>query len=197
MASGKSASKRLKALAKQIPDDRIARVTMKALERHGGVGGDYAIATIGCELVQKALEVSILSRFGPLEDTERSRIFSYDNRGPLSDFSARIKIARALRLFGPKTAEDLETIRAIRNAFAHSIELLDFDNADVTVLCEGLHLFGTLTLLTGYSSDASPRTRYIEVTFVLAERLKRLLQQPKNALAEYVGTLLMKDRLLP
>jgi len=62
----------------------------------------------------------------------------FENRGPLQGFSARIRLAFALKLIGSGAYLDLCTLRDIRNAFAHSAEAIDFDRPDVAALCESL-----------------------------------------------------------
>jgi hypothetical protein len=53
-----SASKRLKKLAKSIPDERRARGLLQILEgRH--VGADYPIAILGGAMIERALEAAI------------------------------------------------------------------------------------------------------------------------------------------
>jgi DNA-binding MltR family transcriptional regulator len=58
--------------------------------------------------------------------------------GPLSTFSARIKTLFVLRLIGKDTRDDLDIIREIRNAFAHSGRELTFDTKEVKAACEHL-----------------------------------------------------------
>jgi hypothetical protein len=48
---------------------------------------------------------------------------------PLATFSAKIRLAYALSIFGSSTRDDLDTIREIRNAFAHSTRPLASDPA--------------------------------------------------------------------
>lgn len=62
----------------------------------------------------------------------------FENRGPLQDFSARIKLAFALQIIGSGAYLDLCTMRDIRNAFAHSIETFDFDREDIAARCRAL-----------------------------------------------------------
>ncbi len=62
----------------------------------------------------------------------------FENRGPLQDFSARIQVAFALNLIDRGTFVDLNALRDIRNAFAHTPEALDFDRPDVAEKCNAL-----------------------------------------------------------
>ena len=193
MAKKISASARLKQLAAQIPEDRITRVLMQALESHPSPMGDRSIAIIGSALVEKALEVSILARLGPFVTPEvRKGIFDHNSNGPLADFSARIKMAHAMDIVGKKTTADLNRIRTIRNAFAHTVQLLDFDGPEVAELCRDLEIFETLTLLGGWEENTAPRTMYVRVTLGLADRLKSDLIHPKR---QGLGALFTQDHL--
>ena len=52
--------------------------------------------------------------------------------GPLTSFSAKTQLARALRLIPQWMYEDIERIRRLRNLFAHSYEKADFADPKVT-----------------------------------------------------------------
>ena len=195
MASKSSPAKSLKKLAAEIPDDRIARDLMQSLEPKDNAYADHAIALIGASVVDKALEVAIRSRMVKLDDDEHKRIFSFDHRGPLADLSARIKIASALGVYGPRTRADLEYIRDIRNAFAHSISLIHFDAPEVAGICNLLHTPETTTLLTSVADRSTPRGRYIETTVTLAGRLKLAIE--KTPLIWEIGGQMWKDVFLP
>ncbi len=72
-------------------------------------------------------------------------LFNADE-APLRDFSARIKMAKALGIMGIKDYRDLESIRAIRNLFAHSKALIDFSTPEVIKLCDRLSVVQDLEL---------------------------------------------------
>ena len=197
MAAVSSLTKRLKKLAAEIPDDRTVRDLLQSLEPEDNAFADHAIALIGASVVAKALEVAILSRLISLKEDERKRIFSYDDQGPLSDLAARIKIAYALGIFGRKTRNDLDHVRAVRNAFAHSARLIRFDTPEVAEICARLHTPTTTTALTSALSRTAgrtPRGQYIETTVTLAGRLKHATKKMPVRLG--AGRLWSRD-LLP
>jgi hypothetical protein len=127
---------------------------------------------LGASYVEKALEVAIMSRLTPLTPNERKGIFSYESRGPLSDLSSRIKLAYALDVVGPKTRDDLEHVRAVRNSFAHALRPVGFELKEVSDVCNLLNLHYELTLMTRWAMGDSPRARYINTTITIATRLK-------------------------
>jgi DNA-binding MltR family transcriptional regulator len=63
----------------------------------------------------------------------------FDGTAPLSTFSAKIKIAYAMGIIGKLTRHDLEKLREIRNAFAHSIRHLSFDLPEIANIVESFN----------------------------------------------------------
>jgi hypothetical protein len=168
MASKSSVSARLKKLAKEIPSDTVAHDLLSRLEDIPYF--DHAAATMGASLIEKALEVAILSRLIPMNDDDRKRLFDYDHRGPLADLSARIRMGRVLGLYGPHTMNDLTKIREIRNAFAHSLYFLTFTTDEVAGMCD-FHALTVMSLLDGGGLSA-PRSKYIRTVIYIASKLK-------------------------
>jgi DNA-binding MltR family transcriptional regulator len=60
------------------------------------------------------------------------------NSGPLGSFSARSKLAYCLDLIHETQFRDLETVRKIRNEFAHSHRPATFDSDRIRDLCQNL-----------------------------------------------------------
>ena len=75
-------------------------------------------------------------RMPGLNSAEKQKLF--DPSGALGTVSARIEIAKALRIIDSDTKADLITIARIRNRFAHNIHIENFDHEDVAPLCEKL-----------------------------------------------------------
>ena len=67
---------------------------------------------------------------------DKADVGLFGERGPLSAFSNKIKIAEAMRIIGPATRANLERIRQIRNAFAHTSRNLRFDNPGIIAICD-------------------------------------------------------------
>jgi hypothetical protein len=192
MASVTSALKRLKALAKVIPDETRIRGLLRVIENRQ-TGSDYAVAIIGASLVERALEVAILSRFVVMTKDERNRLFSYEAKGPLADFAARIRMAAALGLFGPSTLHNLETIRTIRNNFAHSATLRNFAHQDIISACDGFQSLPTTD--DNPPGRIPPKTNYVTACVTIARQLRHRLE---NANEEDATIRFPKgDNLLP
>jgi hypothetical protein len=184
MTKKSTPKQRLKDFSDAIPSDTATHAIMLALESQQHDFGDYAIAVIGAGLLEKALEAVILIRFIELKPSERDSLFDYQRQGPLCDLSARIKVAYALGVFGPQTRDDLEYIRTIRNAFAHSMTPLRFEAKEVADICALLHTPTTIKLidrmLLAVGEAETPRRRYIETTLTLAGRLKGTIATAKR-----------------
>jgi DNA-binding MltR family transcriptional regulator len=96
---------------------------------------DREAVIVGCAMVEKGLEAALLRAFVELSKTERQALF--EGTGPLASFSAKIKIANAIGTIGDDARNDLDRIRDVRNAFAHSIlDHLDFDTLEIKQACD-------------------------------------------------------------
>jgi len=131
---------------------------------------DQSVVLMCTAMLERTLEKNIRLRLRRLTKKEHSELFI---RGPLSSFAAQIRMAHALSRFGPKTFAELETIREIRNAFAHATHPITFTTKRVAERCRSLrmnnvtyppmleHLF-QLPL-----SGASPRDQFVRACVVL------------------------------
>jgi hypothetical protein len=161
MAAKSSSLARLKALAKEIPDEPKIRGLLRVIEnRH--LGSDYAVAIIGASLIERALQAAILSRLVPLGEDDRNRVFNFEQKGPLADMAARNRMGAALGLYGPDTFKDLEKIRAVRNLFAHAPTLLGFDNKEIAQACLNFNLLEFVFKHEGKTHHKEPpKTAYV------------------------------------
>jgi hypothetical protein len=99
---------------------------------------DRAAAVILAALLEDALRDAILSRMVPLTEQKERQIFGPDS--PLGSLSAKIKVGFALGVYGPETRADLDTIRGIRNAFAHARRPIKFDTPEIAAECAKLRI---------------------------------------------------------
>ena len=97
---------------------------------------DRAVALYGGVLLDVALTQNLLARMWTNNGAAEDELTGND--GPLGSFSRKIRLGEAMRLYGPKTRRQLDTIRSIRNAFAHTHRAITFDTAPVPVLCSTL-----------------------------------------------------------
>jgi hypothetical protein len=63
----------------------------------------------------------------------------YDNlfgiNGPMGTFDLKIRMARALKIFGKETNDNLILLRTVRNAFAHAPTPITFETTEIKNLC--------------------------------------------------------------
>jgi hypothetical protein len=103
---------------------------------------DRSAALVLGAILEQGLELSILSHcvFGwntPEAEAEQKKLFGAGEDAPMT-FAIKTRIAYALGVYGPDTKDDLDTIRHIRNFFAHDKGHLTFDDEDVSGLCKQL-----------------------------------------------------------
>ncbi len=85
-------------------------------------------------LVENALELAICVKLVDPGEHTRKSWFEGPN-APFGIFSAKIKLGRALAIYGEHMEGRLVVIKDIRNAFAHTSTPLDFGNPAFKPLC--------------------------------------------------------------
>ena len=114
--------------------------------------------------LEEVLQVSIARRLEPLNETEAKELFRHN--GPIATLSAKIAMGRALGIYGRKTRKDLDRVREIRNAFAHSSSDLSFDTPEVSAACADFDLFKRLDAKDAHANYWPPhnaREQYLSV----------------------------------
>jgi hypothetical protein len=71
-----------------------------------------------------------------LATTDDAEQILFQSGGPLRSFEAKIRVGYTMGLYGEKTKGNLDCIKAIRNAFAHTVIPIDFDTAEVKAVCD-------------------------------------------------------------
>jgi DNA-binding MltR family transcriptional regulator len=88
-----------------------------------------ATVIVGAAAIDSLLEQLLESKI--VKNKKVAEAFFSAPNAPLGSFSARIKAVYLLGLVSVKTYQDLESLRKIRNMFAHDIFDCDFDNIEV------------------------------------------------------------------
>ncbi len=145
---------------------------------------DRARTIILGSVLESALEEFLRSKTRPsLNSDDRNALF--DLSGPLGNFSSKILVGYAFNWYGPNTRHDMDLVRLMRNAFAHSQKNMDFEAPAVAAMCAQLRApesqgakipDGYLMLLPSNEIEAAedtknPRTRFIMTTHIVMERL--------------------------
>ena len=87
---------------------------------------DMTVAIHVASVLDRFLAYRLHLEFVSMPDTDASELFF--GEGPLSSMAARIAIAYAIGITTKDERTDLDRIRQIRNAFAHSAQYLTFSN---------------------------------------------------------------------
>jgi len=104
------------------------------------------------------------------ENAETARLLNGFN-APLGTFAARISACYALALIGEDEFQELETIRKIRNKFAHGWKPRAFEDNSISYLCGNLPWRGP----DEYEDNASPRSRFsMAVSMLLVDFMWRV-----------------------
>lgn len=120
----------------------LSREPFQPEDREGHIaemltGLDRPAALVGCAMLDANLRLAIGSRM-LMWDEKAEAILFYNIEAPLASFSAKIKVGRALAIYGPKTYNWLNIVRNIRNAFAHSVRPVTFGHRLISTECNRL-----------------------------------------------------------
>lgn len=123
------------------------------------------VVLVSASFLEEALESLLRARFSIRHPKSKSSIDPlFKTFGPLSSFSAKIRISYAMDLIGEWVYRDLQIVREVRNRFAHSVELAQFDSPEVAHLTEKLKAADiAVTTITKGESRAQD-TKKIETT---------------------------------
>ncbi len=91
---------------------------------------DRSAAIMAAGLVEQALYVAATSRMADPGPAIRNTWFE-DANAPFATFAAKIKLGRALGIYGPKMDKTLCRIKDVRNVFAHRSTPIDFTHPSV------------------------------------------------------------------
>jgi hypothetical protein len=98
------------------------------------------------------------------------QLFDPEKGGPLGSFAAKIRVAYAMGLFGPQTRDELDCIKAVRNAFAHGTLSLDFKTPQIMKICNHFSLYEKSTIVEGLWGNTA-KDRYISTVAFVSSRL--------------------------
>jgi hypothetical protein len=117
---------------------------------------DRGAAIIAAALLEHHLGEAIRTRLTPLNSAMRDNLFG--SRGSLGGFQAKIDMGFALGLYTKDAHHDLDSIRKIRNRFAHTPVALDFHDREIEKLALSL-------MQHGMADRQDPRDRFM-VTYL-------------------------------
>lgn len=134
---------------------------------------DRSYAVLAASLVDAKLEELFYNRL----QTFQTELIS--NLGPLSTFSARIKLANSLGWIGSIVRSDLDRIRSIRNDFAHSFDHgLSFETDSISDRCKSLKT--AEAFLAGYDVAINNPQRRKNLSHEAVEAMKQAFVSPRS-----------------
>lgn len=95
-------------------------------------------ALIIASILDNYLEHAISTSFIEIGATKFNALFR-DRQAPFSSFGNKIRVAHALGVFNDEIRAQLDRIRSIRNAFAHTVQAIDFNHPVVAIECNKLN----------------------------------------------------------
>jgi len=95
---------------------------------------DRSVAILGSSYLENYLESILRDKFA--DDPIKDKVFS--GYAPLATFSAKSDIALLVGLLTKRVYKDLNTIRKIRNIFAHKPDSVSFESPQIEDLCSNL-----------------------------------------------------------
>jgi hypothetical protein len=132
----------LKMLQRRPPSKNIMQTIINVMSSDTD---DRAAAILAATFVETSLIGPIAIITGNEAEIEKH---FWKRRGRWSNFDSRIKEATNLGIVGPQTTSNLDIIRLVRNAFAHSLSEIEFTTPEVERACSVLKLIRPELLAT-------------------------------------------------
>lgn len=110
-----------------IPDLEEMSETVNSL---GTRSVDRDVVVAAGSLLETTLEFAILWGMKKFDTSLRDRQTIF-GRGGIDSFAQKISVAAGLQVISETSRSQLNAIRAVRNAFAHSYSDVDFDHPDI------------------------------------------------------------------
>ena len=109
---------------------RVTGVEINAHIERLKTESDRGVMILAATMVEDALVIALERRTIGVANSElRKQIYEYD--GPLGSFSKRILFAQALAIIDKSYAQQMHTIREIRNVAAHAHVQIDFSVEEI------------------------------------------------------------------
>lgn len=132
-----AALKRRSRVRVKVLDD--STVVIDHLRSETENASDRTLAIVCATVVEDALRHGLTVCMKHLTPDDEIALFEQSG-GTLSSFASKIDILYAMNLISNKSRRELHEIREIRNAFAHALPRLSFNDKEVADLCRSLDL---------------------------------------------------------
>jgi DNA-binding MltR family transcriptional regulator len=99
---------------------------------------DRAAISVGGSLLEHAIETCVRAQLRDAE-TKPEREALVSDAGIIGSFYRKIWLAYFLKIIGPKTRQDFDLIRSIRNEVSHNMNPVSFDMPAIASRCQQLN----------------------------------------------------------
>jgi DNA-binding MltR family transcriptional regulator len=140
--------------------------------RHQSRMTHSGVVLASAAILDSQLERALKKAMKPLPKKLYERLF--ESFGPLSTFSSKIIMARALGIVTIEIYGELEKIRQIRNAFAHSSTILNFESEEIAPRF--------LSLRKRHTTKTTHSELFVDCVRVIDDSLKAYLAQSREPL---------------
>jgi len=131
-----------------------------------GASAHPVAAIMGVSYLDHALEMLLRAKFVETDKDEDQKMFNPSSGGILGAFAAKVRMAYALDLLGPKTFHDLLLLSEIRNVFAHSLHNLTFNNKLIIEDCYKLQSVAPVFEAMEDKTADTAISRYLETVYI-------------------------------
>ena len=134
---------------------------------------DRDLVLISSAVVEQGLEHALMAFFAPADaDALEVRDVLFDGDAAVAgDLGAKIKLAKIAKVIGARASADLQLIRVVRNAFAHSRKVLSFETPEVSAVCDLIACpLDWSNVFEGQQED-NPRGKFVQTCFHLCMHL--------------------------
>lgn len=176
----KKAYKALKSLSSTAPDDADFKRFFDDLIADRN---DRAVIIIAASILEEALANALKMELRTSSNEEKEVLFGVGM--PLSSFSAKIKFVYALRLCDKREKNNMNVIREVRNAFAHSMKYMDFKTEEVASMCGFIETKKFKPVVeTSKKLTRTPRFIYTSECMLLTNKFMKIASDQNRLLAK-------------
>jgi hypothetical protein len=163
----------------RVPPELDDWIALTARERQHPI----ATAILGAGLVEHHVAALLRTRFKRRDDRTWAMLVG-DDRCPLYSFNSKIVVGYALGIYDQGMRSDLDIVRKIRNAFAHSKRAIQFDHPAVVA---ELKKATRSALPKKYWKGTKARTCYVVLCSRLSGKLTQIGMRRWKSIAQRHG----------
>ncbi len=138
---------------------RLPAAKLQAVLDEIDTGSHRATALVAGAFVEEHLTLLIRDR---IQRDSKMEDEMFRPGGPIGDMGIKINLGYFLGLYTKVARKELDTIRRIRNKFAHSIEMDNFNKSPVKEWCMNLNRWTKVKILAGSGSSKKDLTLSME-----------------------------------